>query len=190
MDNSDRAARRRLRPSNPRKHGSGSVREESEELMMPPNITRGNQILLHLQQRVMGVSLRELLSLVRSPDNLRMFTAPVMDHFEHPRNSGELENPSATLDLTNPACGDELRLTVQIEGGRVREARFKTRGCVTSIAASSALTELIRGRNRTELAAITPDKVSQALGGLPPATFHAAQLAADAVCALVEKMPR
>ena len=158
--------------------------------MMPRNITRGNQILRRIQQRVMGVPSRELLAQVRSPDNPRMFTAPVMDHFEHPRNSGELENPSATLDVTNPACGDELRLTVQIEEGRVREARFKARGCVTSIAASSALTELICGRNRAQLTAITPEIVSQALGGLPPATFHAAQLAADAVAALLQKMPR
>lgn len=119
-----------------------------------------------------------------------MFSPAVMDHFEHPRNSGELKNPSATLDVTNPVCGDELRLTVQIENGRVCEARFKTRGCVSSIAASSALTELIRGCNRAELVAITTEKISQALGGLPTATVHAAQLAADAVAALLQKMPR
>jgi nitrogen fixation NifU-like protein len=119
-----------------------------------------------------------------------MFSAEVLDHFEHPRNAGELSGATATINVTNPACGDELRLTVKIEEGRIADVRFKTRGCVTSIAASSALTEIMRGKNRAELAAITAERISQALGELPPATFHSAQLAADALAAVLTKFPR
>ncbi|HET9400655.1 MAG TPA: iron-sulfur cluster assembly scaffold protein [Candidatus Acidoferrales bacterium] len=124
------------------------------------------------------------------PDNLKMFDAAVLDHFERPRNAGELENPTASVEVTNPVCGDVLHLTVRVQDGRVSEVKFKTRGCVTSIAASSALTELIRGKSRAEISAITPEEISAALGGLPPATFHGAQLAADAAAALVPKLPR
>lgn len=119
-----------------------------------------------------------------------MFSAEVLDHFEHPRNAGELAGATTTVNVTNPACGDEMRLSVRIEGGRIGEVRFKTRGCVTSIAASSALTEMMRGKNRAELAGITPERISQALGELPAATFHGAQLAADALAAVLAKFPR
>ena len=132
----------------------------------------------------------KLLAIPATLDNLSMFNAAVMDHFEHPRNAGELENASFTVDVTNPVCGDELRLTVRVADGRVADIRFKTRGCVTSIAASSAVTEMVRGKDRAELAAIVPEQISQMLGGLPPATFHAAQLAADAVNTLLQKLPR
>lgn len=119
-----------------------------------------------------------------------MFSAEVLDHFEHPRNAGELPGMTTIVDVTNPACGDEMRLSVRIEAGRIAEARFKTRGCVTSIAASSALTEMICGKNRVELSGITPEQISQTLGGLPAATFHGAQLAADALAAVLAKFPR
>jgi len=119
-----------------------------------------------------------------------MFSAEVLDHFEHPRNAGELAGATTTVNVTNPACGDEMRLSVRIEEGRIADVRFKTRGCVTSIAASSALTEMIRDKNRAELAAITPEQISRALGELPPATFHGAQLAVDALAAVLAKFPR
>lgn len=119
-----------------------------------------------------------------------MFHPAVLDHFEHPRNAGELESPSAAVEVTNPVCGDVLHLAVRVHDGRVSEVKFKTRGCVTSIAASSALTELILGKWRAEISVITPEEISAALGGLPPATFHGAQLAADAAAALLPKLPR
>ena len=85
-------------------------------------------------------------------------------------------------------CGDVLELSVRVEAGRIAEARFRTRGCVTSIACSSLLTEVLVGKKSTELKSITPEQVSEALGGLPQATFHAAQLARDAVSALLAKL--
>lgn len=117
-----------------------------------------------------------------------MFSDAILDHFQHPRNSGELPRATHTVEVTNPVCGDVLRLAVIVSGGRIAEARFLTRGCVTAIAASSLLTELLCGRTPAEARAITPEQVSTSLGGLPPATFHAAQLAADALGVLLAQL--
>ena len=92
------------------------------------------------------------------------------------------------VEVTNPVCGDVLRLSARLEGGRIAEARFKAQGCVAAIASSSVLTELLRGKSLGEAKNISPEEISQALGGLPPATFHAAQLCRDAVSALVAKV--
>jgi nitrogen fixation NifU-like protein len=114
-----------------------------------------------------------------------MFSRAVLDHFQNPRNAGELPGATHTVDVANPVCGDLLRLAVRIENGRIAEARFQTRGCVTSIACSSLLTELLTGATLEEAAAITPQLVAERLGGLEQATAHAAELARDAVEALL-----
>src|ERR1700719_2097010 len=116
-----------------------------------------------------------------------MYTETVLDHFQNPRNVGTLEAATATVSVENPVCGDILELSIRMDQGRVAEARFRTRGCVTAMACSSLLTELLRGKTLAEARGITPEQLSEALGGLPPATFHAAQLARDAVQALVAK---
>jgi len=117
-----------------------------------------------------------------------MFNETLLDHFKNPRNAGDLPDANATVEVNNPVCGDVLRLSARVEGGRIAEARFKTQGCVAAIAASSVLTELLRGKSAREVKSITPEEISAALGGLPPATFHAAQLCEDAVKALAAKM--
>jgi nitrogen fixation protein NifU and related proteins len=117
-----------------------------------------------------------------------MYSAAVLDHFQDPRNAGTLDAPTATVSVENPVCGDILELSARMENGRIAEARFRTRGCVTAMACSSLLTELLRGKTPAEARKITPDQVSDALGGLPSATFHAAQLARDAAVALVDKL--
>ncbi len=114
-----------------------------------------------------------------------MYSPAVLDHFKNPRNAGELPDPTATVEVTNPACGDIMRLAVRVEGGRIAEARFKTRGCVTAIACSSLLTELIRDKTLEEARRITYTQIAEALGGLPPATVHGSQLAADALEAVL-----
>lgn len=96
--------------------------------------------------------------------------------------------PTATISVENPVCGDILELSVRIEAGRISEARFRTRGCVTAMASSSLLTELLRGKTPAEARSITTEQISQALGGLPQATLHGAQLARDAVHALLAKI--
>lgn len=113
-----------------------------------------------------------------------MFRSAVLDHFEHPRNSGTLADPTSVVEVSNPVCGDIFRLAVRVEGGRVTAARFQTRGCVTSIACSSLLTELIIGRSLEEIGGLTADRIAGELGGLEPATRHAADLALEAIEAL------
>lgn len=117
-----------------------------------------------------------------------MYSQAVLDHFQNPRNTGTLDAATATVSVENPVCGDILELSVRMEAGRIAEARFRTRGCVTAMACSSLLTELLRGKAPSEVRGITPEQISEALGGLPPATFHAAQLARDAVQALSAKL--
>ncbi len=111
----------------------------------------------------------------------------LLDHFQNPRNVGELPAPAVRVDVTNPACGDMLRLTVRFENDRVAEARFQTRGCTASIAASSALTEWMTGKSRLELRRLQAAVIEDAVGGLEPASKHAAVLCLDAVRQLLLK---
>ncbi len=117
-----------------------------------------------------------------------MFSEAVLDHFRNPRNAGELPGATATVEVSNPVCGDILKLSALTVDGRIAEARFLCRGCTTSIACASILTEELRGRTAAEARTITAESLSRSLGGLPPATFHGAQLAADAVCALIQNL--
>jgi nitrogen fixation NifU-like protein len=93
------------------------------------------------------------------------------------------------VEVSNPVCGDILKLSARVVDARIAEARFLCRGCTTSIACASLLTEELLGRTPAKARDITAESLSQSLGGLPPATFHGAQLAADAVNALLEKLP-
>jgi nitrogen fixation NifU-like protein len=110
-----------------------------------------------------------------------MFSDAVLDHFQNPRNAGELPGATAKVEVSNPVCGDVLQLAVRMEGERIVEARFLCRGCTTSIACASLLTEQLRGRTLAEVRSLTAKSLSESLGGLPPATFHGAELAADAI---------
>ncbi|HWP86089.1 MAG TPA: iron-sulfur cluster assembly scaffold protein [Terriglobia bacterium] len=110
-----------------------------------------------------------------------MFSAAVLDHFANPRNAGELPAPAAHAEMTNPVCGDILSLWIHVDSGRLREIRFKAKGCVAAIACGSAVTELAKGKPLAEAAQLTPDHVVAALGGLPPESGHAAELAVAAL---------
>ena len=118
-----------------------------------------------------------------------VYTAAVLDHFKNPRNSGDLPDATAVVEMTNPVCGDILRLAVRVVDGRIVDARFKAQGCVTAIACSSLLTELIRGKSLEDARGITSAEISDALGGLPAATSHGAQLACDALQAALKSLP-
>src|SRR5271170_7304474 len=112
-----------------------------------------------------------------------MYSAQLLDHFQNPRNAGELADADATVEIENPACGDVLRLTLKAGGGRITEARFKAKGCVAAIACGSALTELIVGNTLSEARNLLRKDVIAAVGGLPQASTHAAQLALDVLSA-------
>jgi nitrogen fixation NifU-like protein len=109
-----------------------------------------------------------------------VYSARLLEHFRNPRNVGQLDPPAVTIDVTNPACGDLLRLSARFEDGRVAEVRYQTRGCTASIAAGSALTEWMTGKSRAELKTLTPRMIEDLLGGLEPASKHAAVLCVDA----------
>jgi nitrogen fixation protein NifU and related proteins len=117
-----------------------------------------------------------------------MFSPVVLAHFQNPRNSGDMLDASAVAEVTNPVCGDVLRLSVKAEAGRITDARFKAQGCVTAIACSSFLTELLAGKTLEEARRITHQQISDGLGGLPPATVHGSQLAEDALRAVLAKL--
>ncbi len=117
-----------------------------------------------------------------------MFSELLLDHFRNPRNAGKLANASAETQATNPVCGDILELTVRVENGVIAEARFLCRGCTTSIACASFLTERLTGCRVAAARAITAESIAEALGGLPPATFHGAQLAGEALALILPKL--
>jgi nitrogen fixation protein NifU and related proteins len=119
-----------------------------------------------------------------------MFSDIVLDHFRQPRHVGELPCATHTVEVSNPVCGDVLRLAVRMEGGQIAEARFLCRGCTTAIAAASFLAERLQGATPESAAALTSAAISFGLGGLPPATLHGAQLAEDAVKTLCHAIHR
>lgn len=116
-----------------------------------------------------------------------MFSETVLDYFRNPRNAGELAEATATVEVSNPVCGDILKLAARVVEGRFAEVRFLCRGCTTSIACASLLTEKICGRTIAEVQSLTPEALSKALGGLPATTFHGAQLAIEGLNTLIEE---
>jgi nitrogen fixation NifU-like protein len=101
------------------------------------------------------------------------------DHLAHPRNGGELADADAAAELTNPACGDRLRLTLRIREGRIEAARFLAYGCPPTLACGSALTEMLEGISTAEAARITRQQLTKFLDGLPARKSHAAALAIE-----------
>jgi nitrogen fixation protein NifU and related proteins len=116
-----------------------------------------------------------------------MFSKELLDHFQNPRNAGDLQDATVSVDVSNPVCGDILKVAVRVESQRIIEARFLCRGCTTSIACASRLTELLTGRPIDKLHEITTYVLSASFGELPPETIHGAYLAADAAQALAAK---
>ena len=116
-----------------------------------------------------------------------MYSQRLLDHFSNPRNVGELSAPALTVEASNPACGDVLRLSARFEGAVAVEARYRVRGCTASIAAGSALTEWLVGKSRAEIAAFRAPLLEAALDGLPPASKHAAALCAEGLRLLLER---
>ena len=116
-----------------------------------------------------------------------LYSEAFLDHFKNPRNVGELEPPALTVEISNPACGDILRLSARFDGGKIAEARYKVRGCTASIASGSALTEWMMGKTPGELAALKPEIVEEQVGGLIPESKHAAVLCVDGVKKLLQE---
>ena len=109
------------------------------------------------------------------------YTEQVMDHFLNPRNVGKLENASVEAEVGNPACGDIIKMYLNIEDNIIKDAKFETFGCGAAIATSSKTTEMVKGKTLDEAFHLTRDEVAQELGGLPATKMHCSNLAADAI---------
>ena len=111
-----------------------------------------------------------------------MYSEKVMDHFNNPRNVGEIENPSGVGTVGNAKCGDIMRMYFDInEQGIIRDVKFKTFGCGAAVATSSMATELVKGKTVQEALKVTNKAVMEALDGLPPVKVHCSLLAEEAI---------
>lgn len=119
-----------------------------------------------------------------------MFSDALLDHFRNPRYVGELPPPAITVEVSNPACGDILRLSAASDADRIVEVRYRVRGCTASIAAGSALAEIIANASPDQLASISAADIEERLGGLPAASKHAAALCVDGLRALLATLKR
>jgi nitrogen fixation NifU-like protein len=115
-----------------------------------------------------------------------MYSQKVMDHFQNPRNVGEIEGADGVGEIGNPVCGDIMKLYIKVKDDRIVEAKFKTFGCGAAIATSSMITELVIGKTLEEAEKISRDTVAEALDGLPPIKLHCSNLAADALHNAIE----
>ena len=118
------------------------------------------------------------------------YSKTVLDHFQNPRNLGELPNAHAEAKVEHPVCGDIMKLAVKVLEGRIEEVRYRSRGCVASIAAGSCLTELIRGKAMAEVRVLRREQLLESLGGLSEASTHATYLAMDALSAVLRQLEK
>ena len=119
-------------------------------------------------------------------DTYTLYNSTVMDHFMNPRNMGDLKDADGVGEVGAAACGDIMKISIKIKGGRIEDARFKTFGCGSAIASSSMATELIKGRTIEEAMNFSNQEVVDALGGLPPVKIHCSVLAEEALKAALE----
>jgi len=116
-----------------------------------------------------------------------MYSPQLIDHFEHPRNAGEVEDADAVAEVSNPVCGDVLRVSLKMRFGHIDQISFKAKGCVPAMACGSALTELVLGKTAAEAHQLRQEDLISALGGIPPASTHAVQLALDVLNAVLQQ---
>lgn len=115
-----------------------------------------------------------------------MYNEKIMDHFQNPRNVGDMENPDGVGTVGNPSCGDIMTIFIKVENNIITDIKFKTFGCGAAIASSSYTTELVKGKTIDEVLKFTRRDVSDGLGGLPPIKMHCSNLALDALREAIE----
>lgn len=119
-----------------------------------------------------------------------MYSPELLDHFQHPRNAGELVGPDFSARLENPGCGDILELSLTLEKMalgemRIADIRFRAKGCVPTMGCASAITELIKGKTVDEARQVSREELLREVGGLPQASEHASHLAMDTLATLL-----
>jgi len=117
-----------------------------------------------------------------------MYSQKLLDHFHHPRNVGEIAEATIVVATYNPVCGDLLKFWAVVRNGRIVDITFKVQGCVPAVACASWLTEKVKGKQRPEVAGLTPEQIEAGLGGLPSASHHAAVLACESLQKLLAAM--
>ena len=115
-----------------------------------------------------------------------MYSEKVMDHFEHPRNVGEIQDASGSGTVGNAKCGDIMKMDIKVDNNIITDVKFKTCGCCAAVATSSMATEMIKGKTVDEALALTNKAVAEALDGLPPVKMHCSVLAEEAIHAALE----
>jgi nitrogen fixation NifU-like protein len=118
---------------------------------------------------------------------MSIYSDKVMDHFQNPRNVGEIPDADGVGTVGNAACGDIMKIFIKVDDGRITDAKFKTFGCGAAIATSSMVTEIVKGKTIEEALAVTKQQVAEALDGLPPVKMHCSNLAADALKAAINE---
>lgn len=119
---------------------------------------------------------------------LEMYSPQLLDHFEHPRNPGEIVDADVAVQVENPACGDIMKLSLKIANGYIEEIRFLAKGCVPAMACGSALTDLVRGKTVEAAIGLRREELVQVVGGLPETSTHASHLAMEALAAALKKI--
>jgi nitrogen fixation protein NifU and related proteins len=126
-----------------------------------------------------------------------VYSPELLDHFQNPRNAGELEAPDRSVRLENPVCGDILELSLKLEkqleqlnpdAMRIVDIRFRAKGCVPTMACGSAITELVKGKTVAEARQMGREDLIRKVGGLPQASDHASHLAMDTLTALLRNL--
>ena len=117
---------------------------------------------------------------------MALYTDTVMDHFMHPRNVGEIKDPSGVGEVGNAKCGDIMKMYLKIKDNVIEDVKFETFGCGSAIASSSMATELIKGKTIDEALAVTNKQVVDALGGLPAHKLHCSVLAEESIKSAVK----
>ena len=117
---------------------------------------------------------------------MALYTDTVMDHFQHPRNVGSIENADGIGEVGNAKCGDIMKMYLKIKDNVITDVKFETFGCGSAIASSSMATEMIKGKTIDEALAVTNKQVVDALGGLPAHKLHCSVLAEEAIKSAVK----
>jgi nitrogen fixation NifU-like protein len=115
------------------------------------------------------------------PKKRMAYSEKLLDYFQNPRCVGEIRDADAVAEVSNPVCGDVMKLWVKLDNGRIQDAKFKAQGCSAAIATSSYATELLIGMNVADARLITKEQIAEALGGLPASKIHCSVLASDAI---------
>jgi len=124
---------------------------------------------------------------IRKEMNVAMYSDKVLEHFNNPRNMGEIPNPDAIGKVGNPVCGDLIWIYIKVKNDIITDVKFKTFGCAAAIATSSMITELAKGKTLKEALKLTRQDVAEHLQGLPPIKMHCSNLASDGLHRAIEE---